>query len=111
MLAPGKHYVNAPIRLTARLQDDAGNTYDPTTVTLKTKDPWGIEASYVYGTDDEITRISAGLYAGDVTPDKAGNWAYRWETTGGVIAFEGEFLIQRSRFFCDDAWPSSDYAY
>ena len=109
MLAPGLHYVNSPIALSLNLTDASGNDYDPTTVTLKTKSPSGIDATYVYGTDSEVTRTDAGDYVGTITPDESGQWFYRWETTGGVIATEGTFLVQRSRFFgCDDY---SDWRY
>lgn len=102
MLAPGRHYVNAPISITANFKDSSGNDLDPTTVTFKTVDPSRLAASYVYGTDDEVVREDAGDYTATVTPDKAGRWFYRWESTGGVIASEGDFLVQLSQFFDDD---------
>ena len=108
MLAPGKHYVNAPITLAVHLEDEAGNDYDPTTVTLKTLDPFGAMLSYVYGTDNEIGRVDSGNYTGDITPDSAGRWRYRWETTGGVVVEEGDFLVQDSGFY---PWADAlDYA-
>lgn len=107
MLSPGKHYVNSPIRLTVNLGDAAGNDIDPTTVVFKTIDPAGGEESYTYGTDSELTRINTGDYAADITPDSAGRWLFRWETTGGAIALEGDFLVQDSVFYPWDG--TSDY--
>lgn len=107
-IAPGRHYVNSPIRLRINLTDDDGNDYDPTTVTFKTIDPFGAEISYVYGTDSEVTRIDSGNYAADVTPDNSGRWLFRWSTTGGVIALEGDFLVQESGFYPWDG--TADYA-
>lgn len=77
MLAPGKHYVNSPVSLPVSFKDASGNDYDPTTVVLKTLDPWGTLATYTYGTDSNLTRTSAGHYACAVTPDQAGRWSYR----------------------------------
>lgn len=106
---PGKHYVNSPIRLTINFQTDEGVDTDPSTVTLKLRSPCGIETSYVYLTDDEVQQTDAGDYTCDVTPDEAGRWQYRWETTGTgtTIAEEGDFLVQYSAFY--DTWPTSDY--
>lgn len=101
---PGKYYVNSPIRLSISFLEDDGDDVDPTTITLKTRSPAGVEASYVYQTDDEVQRVSAGHYTGDVTPDESGRWRYRWESTGTgkTIAQEGVFLVQASVFY-DDA--------
>ncbi len=107
-LAPGKHYVNSPIRLRINFTDDDGNDYDPETVTFKTLDPCMVEATYEYGTDTEVTRIDSGNYAADITPDSGGRWLFRWQTTNGVIALEGEFLVQDSAFY-PATWPLSDY--
>ena len=107
-LAPGKHYVNSPIRLRVNFTDDDGNDYDPETVTFKTFSPAQVETSYVYGTDSEVTRIDSGNYAADITPDEGGRWLFRWQSTNGVIALEGDFLVQDSAFY--PAWPdNSDY--
>ena len=110
MLAPGKHYVNAPISIPVNFKDTSGNDVDPTTVTLRVLNPWGSESTYVYGTDSEVTRSDAGDYVGAFTPDLEGRWHYRWQTTGtGTTgALEGNFLVQVSAFY--EEWPSSsDY--
>lgn len=108
MLTPGRHYVNAPLRLTVRLQDSQGNDFDPDTVTLTVMDSWGSKTDYVYGTDSVMTRLSRGEYAGDITPDKGGRWYFRWATTGDVVAEEGNFLVQVSPFF--DDYPPLGYS-
>lgn len=108
-MTPGKNYVNSPLRLTINLQNAEGTDTDPTTLTLKLRSPTNVESSYVYLTDDEIQRTDAGDYTADITPDEAGRWHYRWETTGTgtTIADEGDFLVQYSRFY--DDWDT-DYA-
>jgi hypothetical protein len=105
MLAPGKYYINTEIRLTASFVDSAGDAVDPDTVTFKTYSPSGQIASYVFGTDSAVQKASTGNYTADITPDKAGRWFYRWETTGTgtVLALEGNLIVQASPFFdCAD---------
>ncbi len=109
MLAPGKHYINSPIALTANFQSAAGSDVDPTTVTLRVMSPCRIETSYVYGTAAEVVRDNTGDYTATITPDSAGRWSFRWQTTGTnlIIASEGNFLVQDSPFF--QTWPLWDY--
>ena len=106
-LTPGKIWPGTPIRLTNAYTDDAGDYVDPATVTIKVRSPAGLESSYVYGTDDEIGRSSAGNYYADITPTEGGRWFYRWITTGTgtTIANEGDFIAQRSPFV-DDLEPN-----
>ena len=103
-LRPGKYYVNTTLRITIDFIDDDGDDVDPTTVTFKTRSPAAVEATYVYGTDDEMQRLSAGHYSADIVPDESGRWQYRWESTGTgkAITKEGTFSIQASTFY-DDA--------
>jgi hypothetical protein len=107
MLAPGKHYVNSPITLQVNLTDSSGSDTDPDTVLIKILDPFGVSTTYTYGDDDEVTKQSVGDYSAEITPDSAGRWRWRWETTGDVIALEGDFLVQDSGFY---DWDGGDYA-
>ncbi len=110
MEAPGKNYIGSPRVLTVNFRDVSGNDYDPEVVTLRIMDPWGVETSYVYGTDDEVTRTDSGNYVGTIRPDSAGRWFRRWEAeTDDVteIVSEGDFLVQDSAFF--RRWPLWDY--
>lgn len=113
MLTPGKIYVNTGLRLTEIFRDLDGDLVDPSTVTFKTFSPCCVQHSYVYGTDSEVIRVSAGKYAADIQPDEVGRWRWRWETTGTgtLFAVEGDFLIQDSPFApwssagcCDYRW-------
>jgi hypothetical protein len=110
MLAPGKLYPGTQIDLTINLQNAAEADVDPATLTFKLMSPDGVETTYVYGTDAEITKQSVGDYTARITPDKAGRWHYRWITTGSgtVLASEGDFLVQRS-VFVDDPDARMDY--
>jgi hypothetical protein len=98
MLKNGRIYPNTQLRITMTFRDDAGTLTDPTTVTVKTYDPCGGEETYVYLTDAEIQKSSIGIYYADITPDSAGRWHYRWETTGPVFATEDSFSVLTSPF-------------
>lgn len=101
MLRPGKLYVNTTLRLTINFRNDDGDDVDPATVTFRLRSPCGVESTYVYGSDSEVTKSSVGDYAAEIVPDEAGRWFYRWQTTGSgtALATEGDFLIQDSQFF------------
>jgi len=75
------------IRLTAAFTS-GGVAADPTTVTVRVKDPSGNTASYVYGTDLEVVKDGTGNYHMDVTIDEAGIWGFRWASTGVVVTAE-----------------------
>lgn len=104
MLEPGRYFIGAEVRVTINFRNAAGTLVDPDTVTFRTYSPNNTKASYVYGTDSEVQRTSTGIYTADFTPDKAGRWYYRWETTGSgtKTAVEGgDLVVQRSPFFED----------
>lgn len=69
-------------RLTATFRDVDEALVDPTTVTFTWRTPAGVEASYVYETDDDLVSDSTGVYYVDLALDEAGPWVYRWDTTG-----------------------------
>jgi hypothetical protein len=109
MIEPGRYFIGGEVRITASFVDSSGDPVDPDTVTFRTCSPNNTKASYVYGTDSEVQKTSTGNYTADFTPDKAGRWFYRWETTGTgtKIAIEaGDLIVQRSPFF-----DSTDTAY
>lgn len=105
-LAPGKIWPGTPIRLTNVYTDSNGDLTDPSTVSIYIQDPAGNQSSYVYGTGAEVGRAAAGSYYADITLTKGGRWFYRWLTAGGVIANEGDILVQRSPFV-DDLDPQA----
>jgi hypothetical protein len=100
MLKNGRVAPGTPFRVTCNFEDGEGDDVDPTTVTLKTISPCGTERSYVYGTDSEVQKDSTGNYYGDITPDRAGRWRFRWESTGAftTTAIEDSFIVQASQF-------------
>lgn len=84
----------------ATVHDSGANVYalvgtaaDPTTVTLKVKDPSGAVTTY-----SSTTKDSTGNYHQDITPAIAGTWFYQWTGTGTVVAeSEGFFIVTPSQ--------------
>lgn len=105
VMTPGPNYINSPIRLQVAFRTDSSDLVDPPTVTLSTMSPACVQTTYSYGDDDEMSRISTGVYAADITPDESGMWSYRWVTTGTntTTAIEGDFWVQESVFDTSDA--------
>lgn len=87
------------IRVTGTFTDADGTAIDPDTITCKVKDPSGNIASYTYA-DSEVTRSDTGVYYVDVTIDEAGDWWYRFESTGTGKTAAGEtyFWARVSKF-------------
>jgi hypothetical protein len=110
MLAPGKIYIGTQLRLEGCFEDSSGSLVDPDTIKFLTYSPSGAKATYTFGTDSEVAKVSTGIFAADIEPDEAGRWHYRWKTTGTgtTIAFEGSFLVQESAFFDP---PIMDFKY
>lgn len=110
MLKNGRIHPGTPITVSCAFEDLSGALVDPDSVTFKTLSPTGRERRLVYGEDAEVQRKSAGVYLGDVTPDEAGRWRYRWESTGNGTAtvHEDSFIVLTSRF---SPYPSTqDYS-
>jgi hypothetical protein len=101
MLKNGRLYSGNTMQVSVTLADEDGTPVDPDTVVFKTYDPCGGLATYTYGTDSEITRSEAGVYLAEITPDKAGRWNFRWETTGPVFTTEDSFIVLASPFSSD----------
>ncbi|HRP25949.1 hypothetical protein [Thauera sp.] len=87
------------VRLSAAFTDADGAPVDPTVVTVKYSDPTGDVTDLTYGVDVAVTQEAGGSYYVDFVPDRAGQWRYRWESSGAVTAAaEGSFLVKRSSF-------------
>jgi len=56
-------------------------------------------SQYVYPTDAEIVKDSAGLYHFDLVFASPGDYKYRWEGTGAVAAVEEGLLSVRRTYF------------
>lgn len=91
---PNRYDKGDAVRLTATFAV-AGSETDPTTVTLKVKDPSKNTDTYTLATGG-VTKSATGVYYRDVVLDEGGEWFYRWEGTGTCMAAgEGHFLCSR----------------
>lgn len=101
MLEPGKIFINTEVRFTASFTDSSGAAVNPTTVKFRAFSPSGVDTTLTYGDDPEVLNPLTGSFTADFTPDQAGHWYYRWESTGTgtTTAREGRFNVQYSPFF------------
>jgi hypothetical protein len=91
------YHIGQKVRLTATFTALGVNT-DPTTVTLKVKDPSGVITPYTYALA-QIIRSAAGIYYKDISIDEAGDWYYNFTGTGTVEAADETFLsAEESQF-------------
>lgn len=84
--------------LGATFRDASTNALvDPTTLTMTVKRPDGTVTIYTYGTSAEVSRTSLGLYRALIPLTAAGDWGYRWKSTGsGAGAQEGSLTVRPS---------------
>lgn len=72
----------------------SGAETDPTTTSLKVRDPAGATTIYAYPAD--IAKDAAGRFHMDLTPTAVGRYFYKWIATGTVVATrEKSFRVAR----------------
>lgn len=81
------------------ISNTAGDLADPDTLTVILRAPDGSQASYVYGTDAEVTRESVGVYVfrspgldQATTPKKL--WWIAWVATGTDVTVTDEASVE-----------------
>ena len=85
--------IGQQIRLVATFKNSAGTATDPTGVVLKYRDPVaGTITTKTYGTDP-ISKSATGVYYFDLALSTAGEWWYRWEGSGAIIAADEERIM------------------
>ena len=93
------YIVGKLVRIHAAFTTAAGAFIDPEIVTLKHKDPLGVETTLTYPTDAALVKDSVGNYHVDIDAEIAGMWYVRWYSTGlGQTAEESQFLVLTSAF-------------
>ena len=76
----------------------SGTDTDPTVVKAMYKDPNNLVTTLTYGTDAALVKDATGKYHVDIAATIAGNWWYRFESTGAVVAAnESEFVVSLSQ--------------
>lgn len=99
MAAPNRYDVGDRIRLSVVFQTLSGIDTDPTTIVCKHRDPSGNIATKTYGSDAEVVKVATGRYYLDLDIDEEGQWAYRWNGTGNVVAAGEQTFIARESAF------------
>jgi hypothetical protein len=85
------------VRLSATFTVLGVNT-DPTSITLKVKDPAGTSTTYTYALG-QVERSAAGVYYMDIMINASGAWHYNFIGTGAVAAAdEAHLLGEHSEF-------------
>lgn len=85
------------VELKGTFRNDAGVVTDPTTITFKIQPVGGIVTTYVFGTDAQLVRVSAGIYT--VNWIVAAEWIheYRFIGTGAVQQEQGGRFVGMTR--------------
>jgi hypothetical protein len=84
-------------RFSAAFTDINDAAADPTTVTVRIREPDGTVTAYIYGTDVEVVKSAVGNYYVDVTFDQSGRHQVRWEGVGALVTAEQtEVYVRRT---------------
>lgn len=71
---------------------------DPATVRCIYRNPNNLTTTLVHGVDNALIKDATGRYHVDLNANIAGNWFYRWESTGANQgAYEGNFSVTASQ--------------
>jgi uncharacterized protein YfaS (alpha-2-macroglobulin family) len=93
-MANGLYDPGSTVRLGATFRTQ-GAFADPTTVTLKVKDPTGTVTTFTHPAS--LTKDATGRYHRDITPNVPGQWYYRYFATGAVEAtIEETFRVRET---------------
>jgi hypothetical protein len=92
-------------RVSGSFTNPAGVATDPTTISVRWRHHRGTETTWVYGTDTQVVRDSAGVFHADIPITVSGLYYYKFEGTGAVqAAEEGTFLAET---FFESVAPST----
>lgn len=84
--------VGDTVRLKATFKDIGGTASDPTTITLRVKDPSGNIDSYTYA-DADLTKSATGVFYYDLALDESGTWVYEFTSTGTPALMEDDDFV------------------
>lgn len=91
-MAKDTYDIGDQVRVQASFRDLDGDLTNPTSTTLKYKDPSGNVTTVNNG---DISNDGTGVKYYDITVDEAGQWWYRFSGTGAVVAAEEAFFTVR----------------
>ncbi len=82
---------------TVTFKNAAGTPTDPTTITLKWREPDGTIVTKTTS-DPEVTSVGSGVFTGDVAATQVGRYHGRWIGAGAIVAEEPfEFVVRPKR--------------
>lgn len=91
--------LGAVIRIPLTIRNLAGADVDPTALTLTVHEPDSTDVIYVFGTDIELVKDSAGDYHVDHPTLLSGVYRYKWLGSGNNSgACTGVFVIEEDGF-------------
>ena len=68
---------------------------DPTELSMIVVNPDLTSTTYIYGVDEQIQKLSKGVFRALIDCTVAGRWNYEWISTGAAKgAFRGDFYVQ-----------------
>lgn len=71
---------------------------DPSTVYLSVRPSHGQTTTYTYGVDSEVVKDGVGIYHADIDVDTAGDWHFRWWSTGsGKASEESRVVVEQPK--------------
>jgi hypothetical protein len=87
------------VRCRGEFRDVNGTLADPAVIKFRFTSPGADVVEYVYLTDDELTKVSTGIYLVELdTTGKPGTWHYRFFSTGnGQAAEQSQFHVGTAR--------------
>jgi hypothetical protein len=93
------YHVGDLVRITGTWTNAAGTATDPTAVFAQYRSPSNTTTTLTYGVDAALVKGSTGVYYVDINASAAGQWFYRFYSTGtGQASNEEFFNVPRSEF-------------
>ena len=92
-MAINAYHIDQLVRVTATCTV-AGVATDPTTLTLRVKDPTGATTTYTLVSSPALVKDSTGVYHYDLAASIAGTWSYHWEGTGVQGSDDQQFFVE-----------------
>lgn len=91
------------VKVEASFYDEEGVLANPTGVAFAALAPNMTATSYVYGADEEVTKVGTGVFRLTVTLDAPGTWRFRAVGSGALtIAIESQPIpVADSPFYAE----------
>lgn len=96
-MSNNSYLIGNAVRVSCAFTDAAGIASDPADVVLLVREPGAVSNAIHAVAEGFLKKVAPGRYTADIAADKAGEWLYRFEGTGGLTAAEdGRFTVTDS---------------